>query len=121
MLLQYSCNCYAFNTNTACEVVPLLCFLSLEIEPSPYINAITCFAYWVCQVLKMIGEIALWLFLYTQRKVRDQLGYYEEIDCTGGGGGWYLIWLGEAVLLAILTFVAAEAARFDEVFIICRI
>lgn len=74
-------------------------------------------------MLKMIGEIALWLFLYTQRKVRDQLGYYEEIDCTGvGGGGWYLIWLGEgAVLLAILTFVAAEAARFDEVFIICRI
>lgn len=35
----------------------------------------------------MIGEIALWLFLYTQRKVRDQLGYYEEIDCTGVGGG----------------------------------
>lgn len=68
----------------------------------------------------MIGEIALWLFLYTQRKVRDQLGYNEEIDCTGVGG--YLIWLGEgAVLLAILTFVAAEAARFDEVFIICRI
>lgn len=61
----------------------------------------------------MIGEIALWLFLYTQRKVRDQLGYYEEIDCTGVGEG--------AVLLAILTFVAAEAARFDEVFIICRI
>lgn len=69
----------------------------------------------------MIGEIALWLFLYTQRKVRDQLGYYEEIDCTGVGGV-VLIWLGEgAVLLAILTFVAAEAARFDEVFIICRI
>lgn len=70
----------------------------------------------------MIGEIALWLFLYTQRKVRDQLGYYEEIDCTGVGVGWYLIWLGEgAVLLAILTFVAAKAARFDEVFIICHI
>lgn len=72
----------------------------------------------------MIGEIALWLFLYTQRKVCDQLGYYEEIDCTwvGGGGGWYLIWLVDgALLLAILTFVAAEAARFDEVFIICRI
>lgn len=71
-------------------------------------------------MLKMIGEIALWL-LYTQRKVRDQLGYYEEKDSTGVGG-WYLIWLVEgAVLLAILTFVAAEAARFDEVFIICRI
>lgn len=45
----------------------------------------------------MIGEIALWLFLYTQRKVRDQLGYYEEIDCTGvgvgGGGGTLYGWV----------------------------